>query len=486
MLIDNKKEKTFLGYLTHYCLFNLLSVGSKRQLQQEDLGHLLKRGQAEHLNEKFAKEWEIESKKPVEERSLFWAMFRCTEKKKYFGGMFLMFISVVLQFGPIVGLYLLVKYFEDDIDLTRVEQLSLAVGIAVTMFIAKIIQNTYYRIALEVTYQLRTMFSMAVFHKSLKLNSSGRSGTSTGQIMNLIAKDVETFTSCIPDSGWNIFGPITIIACVVGTYLLVGWSTFVGMGLFAIVMPANGWLFGKTTGMMMAMQGHVDSRLKTSTEVFGGMKVMKLYCWEKPFKKIINDIREKELSVIQSFGYIIAWALAAGLILIPVLQPVLVFFTYVKTGHELTAAKAFTVIALFNMIKVPLTMLPPWVGTIAMVKSAFVRLHQFLVRDTIDETIRKLVDHEEKNQNDAIQLNNAEFSWIPKKNEEVEYLAKILAPKPKKEKKSKKQEKEEVKEEVEVPKDDEKVRNIMCWYRVYLKMTFFCMKIDGFREQSYI
>jgi ATP-binding cassette subfamily C (CFTR/MRP) protein 1 len=42
----------------------------------------------------------------------------------------------------------------------------------------------------------------------------------------------------------------------------------------------------------------------------------------------------------------------------PIVQPVLIFYTYSRLGHQLTAAKAFTTIALFNLIRVPFAMLP--------------------------------------------------------------------------------------------------------------------------------
>ena len=38
-----------------------------------------------------------------------------------------------------------------------------------------------------------------------------------------------------------------------------------------------------------------DARIKLMNEILTGIRVIKYYCWEKPFKGKIMDIRNKEL-----------------------------------------------------------------------------------------------------------------------------------------------------------------------------------------------
>uniref|UniRef100_A0A914Q7W4 ABC transmembrane type-1 domain-containing protein n=1 Tax=Panagrolaimus davidi TaxID=227884 RepID=A0A914Q7W4_9BILA len=42
-----------------------------------------------------------------------------------------------------------------------------------------------------------------------------------------------------------------------------------------------------------------DERQKMTNEVMNGVKVIKLYAWEKPMLKVISEIRSKEVALIR-------------------------------------------------------------------------------------------------------------------------------------------------------------------------------------------
>ena len=35
-----------------------------------------------------------------------------------------------------------------------------------------------------------------------------------------------------------------------------------------------------------------DRRIRLMSEIVNGMKVIKMYCWEKPFSKLVHDSRK--------------------------------------------------------------------------------------------------------------------------------------------------------------------------------------------------
>ena len=39
----------------------------------------------------------------------------------------------------------------------------------------------------------------------------------------------------------------------------------------------------------------MDKRVDIIGEIIGGMRVIKMYCWEKPFGEIVTAIRKKEV-----------------------------------------------------------------------------------------------------------------------------------------------------------------------------------------------
>ena len=62
--------------------------------------------------------------------------------------------------------------------------------------------------------------------------------------------------------------------------------------------------------------------------------------------------------LLKKIAYIVAIAFSLVLTAIPVFMPVLIFFTYVELGNQLDATKAFTALALFNLIQFPFVFLP--------------------------------------------------------------------------------------------------------------------------------
>lgn len=99
------------------------------------------------------------------------------------------------------------------------------------------------------------------------------------------------------------------------------------------------------------------------------MKIIKLYGWEKAFIDKVQAIRGKELANLRKINYLLCglqvlWSLS------PFLVSFITFATYVALpGNILTAQKAFVSLALFNILRFPLVMLPNLVTSLITVIS---------------------------------------------------------------------------------------------------------------------
>ena len=60
---------------------------------------------------------------------------------------------------------------------------------------------------------------------------------------------------------------------------------------------------GKLRGLIAMNMKKKDKRIKVMNEILNGVKVLKLYAWEKPFMKKVSDIREEELKIMRKYGY---------------------------------------------------------------------------------------------------------------------------------------------------------------------------------------
>eukprot|EP00122_Pirum_gemmata_P017664 Pgem_evm1s16547 len=88
------------------------------------------------------------------------------------------------------------------------------------------------------------------------------------------------------------------------------------------------------------------------------MRVIKMYAWESAFHRLISIIRADEINRIRSATYIRAFNMAFSFAA-PGLIAYGIFVTYQLTGGVLTPEKVYTTVALFNVIKLTMTIFFP-------------------------------------------------------------------------------------------------------------------------------
>ena len=88
-----------------------------------------------------------------------------------------------------------------------------------------------------------------------------------------------------------------------------------------------------------------------------GIKAVKLYAWEEPYKARILSLRHIELTHIRHMAHLeVGQALVMGST--PILIALSAFAVFTAQGYSLTPAVAFPALALFNLLRFPITLLP--------------------------------------------------------------------------------------------------------------------------------
>jgi hypothetical protein len=98
-----------------------------------------------------------------------------------------------------------------------------------------------------------------------------------------------------------------------------------------------------------------DKRVKLLQEILGGIRIVKFMSWEQPFLERLGAIRGMEVKYIRTLLIVRSGMMAFALSL-PVLATVLAFVTYSLTSHGLQPATIFTVVSLFQLMRMPLMM----------------------------------------------------------------------------------------------------------------------------------
>jgi ABC-type multidrug transport system fused ATPase/permease subunit len=199
-----------------------------------------------------------------------------------------------------------------------------------------------------------------------------------GKINNLVSVDqnniIEGREFLLP----FLLAPIQITLAVVFLYNILGWSTFVGLGVMVILLPAPGYLARKLQKFEKAKMSKTDARIQSVTELVGVIRMIKLFGWETKMRQRIADTRNEELRYIL-LGRLVSVGTTALNYTIPSLTMIASFaaFTLVMK-QELTASVAFAAMTVFDILKELLYMVFGIMPGLIRAKVSIDRLDEFL------------------------------------------------------------------------------------------------------------
>ena len=151
-------------------------------------------------------------------------------------------------------------------------------------------------------------------------------------------------------------GPIQILAVMALLVRIIHViPALVGLAVTVALIPLSALVARALARVRKRIIALTDSRVKLCGEVIMGIKAIKLYAWEVPYKERITALREQELKEIQIGALIGTWnnILWQGG---PIIISMAAFLTYSAMGYNLTAAVAFPALSVFNLLRFPVMM----------------------------------------------------------------------------------------------------------------------------------
>lgn len=147
--------------------------------------------------------------------------------------------------------------------------------------------------------------------------------------------------------------------CIILVVRQMGRITWVAIGIYIFMLIWQFAFVSCANPVRTAVLEKTDARVKLMNEVLTGIRVIKYYCWEKPFKGKIHDIRKVELQQHAKLAWIMGIGVECIVALVPQIVPLVCFMLYPSVmGKPLDSSTAFTSLALFKLMQMPFAMLP--------------------------------------------------------------------------------------------------------------------------------
>ncbi|KAK6726836.1 hypothetical protein RB195_004877 [Necator americanus] len=335
-----------------------------------------------------------------------WRMF----KWEFIGGSVIKLFSDLIQFANPGFLSLLITFTEST-DAPLYEGLFYSAGLFVSGVLRSLFLNNYFTIMFRIGTKIQSTLTTAVYNKTLKLSNSSRKQKTHGEIVNLMAIDVDRFRLITPQLQQYWSSPMQIIICTFLLWKTVGFAVFAGFLIMISLIPFNicmSLISKRWTVQQMRLK---DERIRMTNEVLSGIKVVKLYAWEPALEDVIDQIRVKEMSLVRKAGVVKTLADMLN-IAAPFLVALVTFTTYTLSSPDniLTPQIAFVSLTLFNQLRGPLMMAADLISQTVQVVVSNKRLKEFLVAEELSETV---VDRDEDDTyySDSADVASAAFAW---------------------------------------------------------------------------
>ncbi|NXC80564.1 MRP7 protein, partial [Cercotrichas coryphoeus] len=315
--------------------------------------------------------------------------------------------------GPLL-LNLLVNFME-----SRQEPLShgvlYALGLFAGSFLGALLRNQFGYEINKVALMVRAAVISAIYRKALRVSGTSLARFTVGEIVNFMSTDTSRLVNFCRSFHelWSL--PVQLAITLYLLHQQVGIAFLGGMALALLLVPINKIIASRIMANNKKMLAHKDSRVKLMTEFLCGIRVIKFYAWEKHFSTRINACRAKELQKVRTVSYLDAlcvymWAA------VPVVVSIAIFITYVLLGHQLTATKVFTALALVGMLIIPLNGFPWVLNAILEAKVSLDRIQQFF--ELMDQDLEAYYALDSPSDTaTAMEMKCAAFSWVPVEEE---------------------------------------------------------------------
>ncbi|XP_050665873.1 probable multidrug resistance-associated protein lethal(2)03659 isoform X2 [Leptidea sinapis] len=275
----------------------------------------------------------------------------------------------------------LYSYYDISTDISWGEAVFFSFGVVFCSMFNIMIQHPFMMGAMHIGMKIRVGICSLIYRKALKVSLQSMSESRGGLIVNLLANDVNRFDTGPLFVHYLWIGPLETIFMSVYLYREMGMSALYGVCVVFAVVPFQVFLGTRTAYYRRMTAEKSDERVRNMEEIVIGVEVIKMYTWEKPFRKLIDTVRRQEIHFIKMTSYI------RGIILsfimftsrFSIFITIIVYVTYMS---KITVENVFFLTCYYNIMKQTMTLyFPQAVGQVAEMLVAIERINEFLLSE---------------------------------------------------------------------------------------------------------
>ena len=403
---DNASALTFLGFswVTPMLQRGYQRVKEQQMLENNDiLGHPKDLNTVENYK-RFAIEWQAEVDrvnampppppgKPVPLPSVVTALRRSIGGQIWIGAVLRFFSdasSIAIPFLLQFFIRWMRDYVADPIGTPEGYGFMWACILILVQYFNACLTNFSHHFTIRAFLKGRDVLTVAIFEKAMKLEATHRL---SGNIVTMHSTDTFKLVELGPYFQGLWSAPIVIVGALIALYFFIGWAGILSLGAIAILTPIQIFASGQMMRLRGAINSIADTRLRAVSELLSGIRVIKFMSWEKEVQRKISETRQREVD--RFIPFFVARSVVVALLSS---QPPLIVFTVISIaygfGETIEPSVVFPVIAMLNVLRLPLSFLPLAIGKSADVAVSLGRIRDFLLTQEKIEFVEQMEEPE--------------------------------------------------------------------------------------------
>lgn len=407
-----------VSVLVFWWIKDLFWKGYDKDLEVEDLYNILPNDRSEMLGDELEKYWNLEISSAKEKNRKPWllrAILKAFGQLYIFVGLIQLVLFVVFRVAQPVFLGKFILFFNKNKAVTKDEAYMYAGALIITALLSIFLSHHSFLACQKIGMRIRIACCSVIYRKILRLSKSAQGKTAAGQIVNLLSNDVNRFDSV---TMWLHFVWIMPLQTVVITYLIweaVGWSALIGvLAIFLQTVPVQSYLSKLTSKLRLNIATRTDERVRLMSEIISGIKVIKMYAWERPFEKMVQLARRHEIKVVTRASYL-RGLYVSTMVFSERTSLFITLLSYSLMGHHISADKVFAMAQFYNILQLAMAIYyPQAVQLAAESKVSLKRLEDFLLLEEMQSVYHrnnKATINHEQDQKLGVTITNGSAKW---------------------------------------------------------------------------
>uniref|UniRef100_A0A2K5M2U3 ATP-binding cassette sub-family C member 12 n=1 Tax=Cercocebus atys TaxID=9531 RepID=A0A2K5M2U3_CERAT len=282
---------------------------------------------------------------------------------------------IMAAIGPVILIHQILQQTESTSGNVWV-----GIGLCIALFVTEFTKVFFWALAWAINYRtairLKVALSTLVFENLVSFKTLTH--ISVGEVLNILSSDSYSLFEAALFCPLPATIPILMVFCAAYAFFILGPTALIGISVYVIFIPVQMFMAKLNSTFRGSAILVTDKRVQTMNEFLTCIKLIKMYAWEKSFTNTIQDIRRRERKLLEKAGFVQSGNSALAPI-VSTIAIVLTFSCHILLRRKLTAPVAFSVIAMFNVMKFSIAILPFSIKAMAEANVSLRRMKKILI-----------------------------------------------------------------------------------------------------------